>query len=100
MGAKSYQRASDQGKAEMLADAVSFGEDVAKREMLTARGVEYKSSAWEKAYAITRNGGKHGETVPLRFRRRRFPRARSGRRRGKPLRPTPPCGRPSSRMDG
>ena len=56
VGARSYQRASDQEKAEMLADAVSFGEDVAKREMLTARGVEYKSSAWEKAYAITRNG--------------------------------------------
>ena len=54
--ARSYQRASDQEKAEMLADAVSFGEDVAKREMLTARGVEYKSSAWEKVYAITRNG--------------------------------------------
>jgi hypothetical protein len=56
VGARSYQRASDQEKAEMLADAVSFGEDVAKREMLTARGVEYKSRAWEKAYAITRNG--------------------------------------------
>ncbi len=56
VGARSYQRASDQEKAEMLADAVSFGEDIAKREMLAARGVEYKSSAWEKAYAITRNG--------------------------------------------
>ena len=56
VGAKSYQRASDQGKAEMLADAVSFGEDTAKREMLTARGVPYKSNSWEKAYAVTRQG--------------------------------------------
>lgn len=56
VGSKSYQRASDQGKAEMLADAVSFGEDTAKREMLTARGVPYKSNSWEKAYAVTRNG--------------------------------------------
>ena len=56
VGARSYQRASDQGKAEMLADAVSFGEDTAKREMLTARGVPYKSNSWEKAYAVTRQG--------------------------------------------
>ena len=56
VGAKSYQRASDQEKAEMLADAVSFGEDTAKREILTARGVPYKSNSWEKAYAVTRQG--------------------------------------------
>ena len=53
---KGYQNASDQEKAEMLADAVSFGEDTAKRELMKARGVSYKSNLWEKAYAVTRQG--------------------------------------------
>lgn len=56
VGSKSYQSASDQEKAEMLADVVSFGEDTAKRELLAARGVPYKSSLWEKAYSITQQG--------------------------------------------
>lgn len=53
---KGYQNASDQEKAEMLADAVSFGEDAAMRELMKARGVSYKSRLWEKAYAVTRKG--------------------------------------------
>ena len=56
IGSKGYQNASDQEKAEMLADAVSFGEDTAKRELLKARGASYKSSLWEKAYTVTQQG--------------------------------------------
>lgn len=56
MESRLYQGAGVEARAELLADALAFANDQAKREVLEGRGVAYKSPQWEKAYAAQRAG--------------------------------------------
>ena len=51
-----YQRAGAEERAGLLADALSYANDAAKREMVEGRGADYKSAQWEKAYAALQSG--------------------------------------------
>lgn len=51
-----YKSATDEEKAEMMNDTLSFAEDLAKREFLASRNVDYESSSWEKAYKVVDAG--------------------------------------------
>lgn len=67
MGSDAYQNASAEEQADMLADVVSFANDMAKRELLTGRGVDYKSNSWEKVYSaldiLEGNGADAGDVL-------------------------------------
>ena len=56
MDAKVYQRAGADEKAELLEDTVAYANDLAKREALVEKGVDYESGQWEKAYAAAEAG--------------------------------------------
>ena len=51
-----YQAATAEEKVELMSDALSFADDLAKREFLASRNVDYKSSSWEKAYQVVDAG--------------------------------------------
>lgn len=67
METETYQNATPQEKADLLSDINTFANDLAKRELLESRDVEYESSTWGKVYdaldALESRGVSTGEAI-------------------------------------
>jgi len=66
IGSDAYKAMSAERKAEILSNAVSLGNEMAKAEALSERGVDYTSQAWNQAFEAIDAGASAREYLTYR----------------------------------
>lgn len=61
MQSETYKGSTAEEKAQLIADAVDFGNDMAKRELAETRGLEYTNTSWDKTIDAMESGVSFGE---------------------------------------
>jgi murein DD-endopeptidase MepM/ murein hydrolase activator NlpD len=61
MQSETYKGSTAEEKAQLIADAVDFGNDMAKRELAETRGLEYTNTTWDKTIEAMESGVSFGD---------------------------------------